>query len=84
MLARKIVLNTIQWKKNNQKIYAATIQQDLLGWWTVCCAWSGLHYRRGGGKVYAYQTRQEAEKFIIQLKKRRAMRGYKEQGTQDE
>jgi predicted DNA-binding WGR domain protein len=77
--SQKLSLNTKRfWKKNNQKSYSATIQKDILGWWTVCCAWSGINSKHGNQKIYAYRTKKEAEIFLLSLSKRRTARGYME------
>jgi predicted DNA-binding WGR domain protein len=58
------------------RYYQADLIEDLLGGWSVVTAWGGLGSKLGRMRTAWVETREQAEKRLEEIEKRRLARGY--------
>lgn len=58
--------------------YAASVVRDLLGDTVIVLRWGSRVTRRGGLRSQAVSGEGQAERLILQLRRRRTRRGYQE------
>lgn len=63
------------------RYYQADLVEDLLGGWSVVTAWGGLGSHRGQLRKDWVPTREDGERRLTQIAKRRAQRGYQPRGS---
>jgi predicted DNA-binding WGR domain protein len=59
------------------RYYQADLVEDLFGGWSVVTAWGGLMSQRGQIRTAWVATREQAEKRLEEIEKRRRARGYR-------
>lgn len=69
--------NFYQWlNKEKSRYYTITIELDGTNTIILNHSWGGCNSNRGGKKNLFVQTREEAQKIIMKMIKRRKSRGY--------
>ncbi|NCC40428.1 MAG: WGR domain-containing protein [Gammaproteobacteria bacterium] len=58
------------------RYYQADLVEDLLGGWSVVTAWGATGSRHGRVRSTWVRTREDAEKRLGEIEKRRMQRGY--------
>ncbi|RKT37874.1 WGR domain-containing protein [Thiocapsa rosea] len=58
------------------RYYQADLVEDLLGGWSVVTAWGGLGSKLGRMRTAWVETREQAERRLEEIEKRRRARGY--------
>lgn len=65
----------IHWQKGT-KYYKLFLQQNLFGSSDVICCWGRVGTKLGGYMIIPNDTKEELEKIIATISKRRKYRGY--------
>ena len=66
-----------RWQKANDRFYAAHIQRDLFGSWSVIAVWGSTVTKLGNFKIHTFSTPEHAKRFVGEIEKKRLQRGYR-------
>jgi hypothetical protein len=67
-----------RWRRSDGRCYAATIQKDLFGNWSIIALWgSESDPRKGGQSIHPVATREDAQAYMDALHHTRIAHGYK-------
>jgi hypothetical protein len=71
------MFNIYKWlNREKSRYYTITLEQDGASRIILNYRWGGCNSNRGGSKNICVQTKEEAQKFIHQMMRRRRSRGY--------
>lgn len=66
------------WKRSDGRCYAATIQRDLFGGWSIIALWGSENNSKAGGQaIHPVASREDAEEFMEALHRARIAHGYR-------
>lgn len=71
-----MITSQMRWHKGAERFYQVHLQKDMLGDWSLTCAWGGQRSRLGNYRNHTFETQNEALKFIESVMIRRLKRGY--------
>jgi len=66
----------LRWQKGNGRYYKIHLQKDMLGYWTLTCAWGGINSRLGNYRSFVFAEYAKAKLMINDIIVKREKRGY--------